>query len=70
MNKHYSQLAKSLIKIRDKRGPKIDPCGTPSDNTGRIDEEVLITETYWLRSDKYDWNHLLFNNDHVSIFFI
>jgi len=51
------QLGKSLIKIRNRRGPKIDPCGTPCDK-GRIDEEVLFTETYCLRSDKYDWNHL------------
>ena len=40
----------SLIKIRNRMGPRIGPCGTPED-TGREEEREFPTLTDW------EWEH-------------
>ena len=42
VNRRFEQLGRSLIRIRNKIGPKIDPCGTPQVIL-RSDDEVALT---------------------------
>ena len=39
--------------MRNKRGPKMDPCGTP-DNISIEEEKVELILTHCLRPDKYE----------------
>lgn len=41
----------SLIKTRNNKGPKTEPCGTP-DVTGRVSDGTCSCRTYWERSVK------------------
>ena len=53
----------SLIYIKKRSGPSIEPWGTPA-MTGSDDDALPFKTTYWVQSDKYDWNHL---RSHISI---
>ena len=44
---------KSFIKIKKRRGPNMDPWGTPY-KTFRKEEEVLLSLTNWWRLERYD----------------
>ena len=48
-------LGISLIKIKNSKGPKIDPCGTP-DFTRRKSYDSLSNTTLCLLPGKYDLN--------------
>ena len=43
--------------MRKRRGPRMDPWGTP-DRTEREEEEDPLKTTCWERDDKYEWSHL------------
>ena len=44
---------KSLMKIKNSRGPNMDPWGTPY-KISRREEEVLLSLTNWWRLERYD----------------
>ncbi len=46
----------SFINIMNKKGPRMDPCGTPI-ITGCSSERDRLKLTCWIRLDKYDLNH-------------
>ena len=52
-----TQSGKSLINSRNKRGPKMVPCGTLL-TTGALSETAPLTMTCWLLSDKKGSIHL------------
>ena len=43
---------KSLIYIRNRRGPKTDPCGTPADMFSQLDEQPFKITLCFLPSKK------------------
>ena len=49
--KKLLQFGRSLINKRNKRGPKIDPCGTPWVILDFL-EFTLFTDMFWSRLDK------------------
>ena len=49
------ESGKSFIKIKNRIGPKMDPCGTPW-VTDFKSESVSLIQTYCLRSDRYELN--------------
>ena len=48
-----AQTGKSLINIRNRRGPRTVPCGTPL-TTGALSGTAPLKMTCWLLSDKKD----------------
>jgi len=44
-------VVKSLTYIKNKRGPRVDPCGTPQVR-GRIFDLMLLIIVYWVLFDK------------------
>ena len=49
------RLGRSLTKIRKRRGPSIEPCGTP-EVTESGEESELLTLTCCFLSVRYEWN--------------
>ena len=44
------------VKIKNKRGPRTEPCGTPH-LISKVSEVLPQTETYCFLSVRYDLNH-------------
>ena len=55
--KKFVELGKLLMKMRNRRGPKIDPCGTPKSIFIKDDCTLLIL-TNCFREDRYDSKNL------------
>ena len=66
----WSLRGRSLINIKNKSGPRLDPCGTPQVIFSVSDFECLM-DTFCVRVDKYDLNQdkALFPHLYISSFF-
>ena len=49
---HPISKTMSLINIRNRRGPRIDPCGTPAFIVSRVDSLPFII-TFCFRNERY-----------------
>ena len=58
--KNFEHSGKSLMKIRNKRGPNVDPCGTPYAIFSSDDTTLLVTTCCFLFC-KYEKNSLWLN---------
>ena len=47
-----------LMKIRNNKGPKTDPCGTPYVPISLKSEVIPLVVVYCFLFDKYDSDHL------------
>ena len=54
---YFNALFISFIYIKNSRGPRIDPCGTPQ-LVGSLGEVISSITTLWCLFDRYDENHV------------